>query len=581
MPKGKTQKKLDQNSPHGHEIWVVLWFSAVILSFFGIVSVLNDHVVYSAVTAASIPSRPEISEGLFLSGEAIYQKQCAACHGVEGKGDGKAAYLLYPRPRDFASGEFRLVSTIDAGPTEEDLFKTITRGMPGSAMPSWGHLTEEERWGLVYYVRYLMEYGKNMNIKKFRDEVMQTGLNWEKKKELISEGIPPESIIQIPAEPPADQEALARGRELYLKACAGCHGQEGRGDGQQEMINTDGIPTKPRDLTSGLFKGYPSSQELYYRMMAGLPGSPMPSYQYSLTQQEIWDIIYYVQTLSDPEKEKHALAVRHQIKAEKILAESQLTVESDVWKDVEPTYVSVTPLWWRNERIEGIDVKALHNGDELAIWLQWKDPTKEDAVNAPQLFSDGVAVQFSTDSNPPFFAMGETASPVTIWNWKASWQAEQGAVALGAWPDIENRYPNAAVDWYETDTKYNAQGGPFEVSESKTADHQRLFMTGAEAGNIFSDVNRGVSVEEAQAKGFGSLSTMHPQMDKIDAVGIWKDGVWTVVMKRKIHTAEQGRINFSPGSSVHVAFAVWDGAYRDRNGQKMVSIWNELILEAN
>lgn len=547
---------------------------SVIVALGAVFYFLNNHDVYSAVTAVPIEGRPEINEALFLKGEAVYQKQCSSCHGAEGKGDGKAAYLLYPKPRDFTSGEFRLVSTVDAGPTEEDLLKSITRGMPGSAMPSWGHLNEEERWGLVYYVGYLMRYGQNMKNKKFRDEVAVAGMNWEKKKVLVTEEIPPESIIQVPAEPPVTQEALARGRELYIKSCAGCHGQEGRGDGQQEMINTDGMPTRPRDLTSGLFKGYSSSKDLYYRMTAGLPGSPMPSYQYALTQQEIWDIIYYVQTLSDPEKEKRTLVLHHQIKAKKVPPEASLEPESEIWDSIESVYISVAPLWWRNERVEGLDVKALHSGEQMAVWLRWSDPTEDDAVTAPQLFSDGVAIQFSAEKDPPFFAMGSAEFPVTIWNWKASWQAEQAE-----WPDIEGRYPNAAVDWYEADKKYNAQGGPFEVSESKTADQDRLYMTGSEAGNIFSNLNRGVSAEEAEAKGFSTLTTMHPQIDQVEARGVWQDGAWTVVFKRNLEAKEEERIRFTPGKIANIAFAVWDGKYRDRNGQKMVSIWNELILE--
>src|SRR3972149_3658233 len=86
-------------------------------------------------------------------GKAVYDRQCAACHGTGGRGDGEAAYLLYPKPRDFTTGNYRLVSTWERVPTDEDLYLTISRGMPGSAMPSWGHLPEEERWALVHYIK--------------------------------------------------------------------------------------------------------------------------------------------------------------------------------------------------------------------------------------------------------------------------------------------------------------------------------------------------------------------------------------------------------------------------------------------
>ena len=101
------------------------------------------------VPSATLPSSPD----LVALGRKTYEKECLACHGKDGNGEGEAAYLLYPRPRDFTSGQFRLVSTWDSVPTDEDLFRTISRGMPGSAMPSWAQLPERTRWGLVHYVK--------------------------------------------------------------------------------------------------------------------------------------------------------------------------------------------------------------------------------------------------------------------------------------------------------------------------------------------------------------------------------------------------------------------------------------------
>ena len=79
-----------------------------------------------------LPSSPK----LISLGRQVYSQQCTACHGVSGRGDGEAAYLLYPKPRDFVAARYRLVSTWERVPTDRDLFDTITRGMPGSAMPS-------------------------------------------------------------------------------------------------------------------------------------------------------------------------------------------------------------------------------------------------------------------------------------------------------------------------------------------------------------------------------------------------------------------------------------------------------------
>ena len=116
-------------------------------------------VVFSglAVIKSAEVKSPPASSQLIAVGKQLYGQQCAACHGTTGRGDGEAAYLLYPKPRDFVAARYRLVSTWERVPTDQDLFDTITRGMPGSAMPSWGHLTAEQRWGLVHYIKSLAE----------------------------------------------------------------------------------------------------------------------------------------------------------------------------------------------------------------------------------------------------------------------------------------------------------------------------------------------------------------------------------------------------------------------------------------
>jgi mono/diheme cytochrome c family protein len=98
-----------------------------------------------------------ISDHLLVTGKKIYTKECAPCHGLDGRGQGEAAYLLYPKPRDFVTAQYRLVSTWERQPTDVDLYTTISRGIPGSAMPSWAHLPEETRWGLVHFIKSFAE----------------------------------------------------------------------------------------------------------------------------------------------------------------------------------------------------------------------------------------------------------------------------------------------------------------------------------------------------------------------------------------------------------------------------------------
>jgi len=92
-------------------------------------------------------------------------------------GDGPAAVWLYPKPRHFNSGLFKIRSTpANFLPTEDDLFQVITRGMPGSSMPSFTYLSAAERRDVVQYVKHLTAYidpsGKRIN---FFEEALAKG----------------------------------------------------------------------------------------------------------------------------------------------------------------------------------------------------------------------------------------------------------------------------------------------------------------------------------------------------------------------------------------------------------------------
>ncbi len=115
-------------------------------------------------------SKPRLTGALLKRGEALFKKHCSSCHGARGSGDGPAAYLLNPKPRDISLGIFRLVSTDNVVATDKDLFRVISRGMPGSAMPPWGHLPARDRWALVYQVKKLTLEGEAERLLRSAEE---------------------------------------------------------------------------------------------------------------------------------------------------------------------------------------------------------------------------------------------------------------------------------------------------------------------------------------------------------------------------------------------------------------------------
>jgi len=88
------------------------------------------------------------------------------------------------------------------------------------------------------------------------------------------------------------------------------------------------------------------------------------------------------------------------------------------------------------------------------------------------------------------------------------------------------------------------------------------------------------SVETLAAEGFGTL-TAQPT-DGVEAKGVWKDGVWRVVFTRPLRAAPADhRVPLDPAAQglVPVAFAIWNGEARERNGMKRLSGWHALRFE--
>lgn len=73
-------------------------------------------------------------------GRGLFLLSCAYCHGIDARGGGRGP--------DLASGDWT------HGETDADLLRTVTKGIPGTDMPSC-NCEEEEAWKLIAYVRSL------------------------------------------------------------------------------------------------------------------------------------------------------------------------------------------------------------------------------------------------------------------------------------------------------------------------------------------------------------------------------------------------------------------------------------------
>jgi high-affinity iron transporter len=99
------------------------------------------------VASAPVGAAPISTPGLLAKGKTLYGTSCVSCHGLKGDGKGPAGPALVPPAANFTDATWKF------GGSAEEIFKTITRGSPGTGMTPYVYLTEEERWALAYYVK--------------------------------------------------------------------------------------------------------------------------------------------------------------------------------------------------------------------------------------------------------------------------------------------------------------------------------------------------------------------------------------------------------------------------------------------
>ena len=302
---------------------------------------LDADLVWRA--AGPITGVPEGQE------RGLFRRHCVTCHGLAGDGAGPTATAMTPTPRDYRSGTFKYTSTRGgAKPTLADLRRTLTRGLAGTAMPSFGHLPKEELDALLQYVEYLSIRGQAEiylfqlvvdedgplppdEVQVMEEGVLPAAESWlapeRRRKELVVEPVPPRPPLDTPE---ARAASVATGRGLYLGTsaqCVKCHGPEGNGEGQRSELYDDWNLRKKgatpeqtaqlaplftlriqrlraRNFREGIFRGGSNPEDVFWRICVGIKGTPMPAAGSApgvsavLSDEEIWHVVDFVRSLA-------------------------------------------------------------------------------------------------------------------------------------------------------------------------------------------------------------------------------------------------------------------------------------------
>ncbi|MCS6844353.1 MAG: ethylbenzene dehydrogenase-related protein, partial [Caldilineales bacterium] len=243
-------------------------------------------------------------------------------------------------------------------------------------------------------------------------------------------------------------------------------------------------------------------------------------------------------------------------------------VDDPLWQrttavDVPLSAQMIAKPFWPTAKVKSIRVRGLHNGQDLALLLEWNDDTRNDASLRVDEFRDSVAVQFPLVAAQPFVCMGQQGGNVNIWHWKADWQA-----ALVARRTLQAAHPNIYVDYY-----------PFAEADDNlyaAAYADTTYLTAEAAGNLLAMPVHASPVEDLVAGGFGTLTSQPAAAQNVQGYGVWQNGVWRVIFSRGLRSNESDDIVLTPDPVYAVAFAAWDGANGERNGAPATSQWVSL-----
>lgn len=507
---------------------------------------------------------PEPSADMIEAGKRVYFTKCVWCHGVDGGGDGPGADRLWPRPRNFnqgtfkirhtASGELPLFDAKKPVPGQNDLFETVTHGLPGSAMPPWeGILTEEQRLQVLSFVTTQL-----VKDRKFTDTKSES-----------------QTVLQLSELKPiaASEESLKKGAELIVeKKCVECHGMEGRGDGNAFNLKDDwGFSIQPANWHKCWnFRG--SRQDPYnvtniFRTFStGVNGTPMPSFADNTSVEERWHIANFVNSLCEREADGKPLQIDPLADKPKInfvlpagVVEGEIPTdpENELWTKRARRYVAMggqithKPRNFVN-RIDDIWVKALYNDQHVVFMFQWDDRTKSVAEGklpwAPTSVNVDVKEQDPKTGEEGSIAMHQ--NNYTVYNDAI---AVQTAVKWKELPSpIKPRYLWGSNEQFPVDIlKWEADGS------------LRAFKgTGWDK-----DFEERFNYEE-------NIKVLHSE---------WKNGRWTVMIQRPLGNKTDQDYDedtfFEMGQYIPTVFFAWDGHNGDAGRKMAVSAFYYTFLE--
>ncbi|MCA9129660.1 MAG: c-type cytochrome [Planctomycetales bacterium] len=279
-----------------------------------------QNAVAEIVAPAANPGTQFMSDGYHALDDnqpgnpaaALYAEHCHICHGSSGDGYGPAARHLFPLPRDFRREPMRIVSAVNRLATDQDIARTIRLGMPGSSMPSFSELSETEVNQLVGHVRQFQTAGLQ---EQFQRELANlpadtaSAVSASDFEEWLAVRLDAGTALSLPDEWAVlkeelnSQEIVNEGRDLFRRVgCQQCHRVPDSAEASAvssavKLFDELGRPVVARDLLNEPYRGGDEEEDIYRRVVLGIPGTPHPALQ-GQSDSDLLRLVAYVRQLA-------------------------------------------------------------------------------------------------------------------------------------------------------------------------------------------------------------------------------------------------------------------------------------------
>jgi len=158
---------------------------------------------------------------------------------------------------------------------------------PGSIMPNFSYLSDQDRNDLKAYIEGLGN--RNLETQNFQPLVPQL---YSGRENIYNDTIANANSSNESGTEYAD--LIDEGKILFSQRCLPCHGASGIGQGPYARH----VNQHPANLNDRI-SNFPGVDYNFWRVMEGVPGTAMPPWKLSLTEEAIWKIISYEKTFVD------------------------------------------------------------------------------------------------------------------------------------------------------------------------------------------------------------------------------------------------------------------------------------------